>query len=119
MKERRFFVNPFRIISPKLNADVVRVDEAHPVKATEVTCLEEGLLIMLDKLIEMTILMRRSLIETDREKMGKSAELAVPTLDHYLPMIHVIALQGQNEPLKFVHEGFQLQLISMRCFQIG
>ncbi len=76
MKERRFFVNPFRIISPKLNAEVMRGDEAHPVKATEVTCLEEGLLIMLDKLIEMTSLMRRSLIETDREKMVKFRKLA-------------------------------------------
>ncbi len=76
MKERRFFVNPFRIISPKLNAEVVRVDEAHPVKATEVTCLEEGLLIMLDKLIEMTSLMHRSLIETDREKIVKFRKLA-------------------------------------------
>ena len=76
MKERRFFVNPFRIISPKLNAEVVRVDEAHPVKATELTCLEEGLLIMLDKLIEMTSLMHRSLIETDREKLVKFSRLA-------------------------------------------
>jgi 4,5-DOPA dioxygenase extradiol len=51
--------------------------------------------------------------------MGKSAVLAVPTLDHYLPMIYVIALQGQNEPLTFTYEGFQHKSISMRCFQIG
>ena len=51
--------------------------------------------------------------------MGKSAVLSVPTLDHYLPMIYVIALQGQDEPLTFVHEGFQHRSISMRCFQIG
>ena len=51
--------------------------------------------------------------------LGSSAELAVPTLDHYLPMIYVIALQDRNEPLAFIHEGFQNRSISMRCFQIG
>jgi 4,5-DOPA dioxygenase extradiol len=51
--------------------------------------------------------------------MGKSAALAVPTLDHYLPMIYVMALQDQDEPLTFTHEGFQHGSISMRCFQIG
>jgi 4,5-DOPA dioxygenase extradiol len=51
--------------------------------------------------------------------MGKSASLAVPTLDHYLPMIYVMALQDQDEPLTFTHVGFQHGSISMRCFQIG
>jgi 4,5-DOPA dioxygenase extradiol len=51
--------------------------------------------------------------------MGSEASLAVPTLDHYLPMIYVIALQEKDEPLGFVYEGFQHGSISMRCFQIG
>jgi 4,5-DOPA dioxygenase extradiol len=51
--------------------------------------------------------------------MGKTAVLAVPTLDHYLPMIYAIALQEKNEPLVFTYEGFQYGSISMRCFQIG
>ena len=45
--------------------------------------------------------------------------LSVPTLDHYLPMIYAVALQEKNEPLTFVHEGFQNASVSMRCFQIG
>ncbi|WP_319508546.1 4,5-DOPA dioxygenase extradiol [uncultured Methanolobus sp.] len=51
--------------------------------------------------------------------MGKTASLAVPTLDHYLPMIYAIALQEKGEPLEFIHEGFQHASISMRCFKIG
>jgi 4,5-DOPA dioxygenase extradiol len=51
--------------------------------------------------------------------LGKSAALAVPTLDHYLPMIYVMALQDPGEPITFIHEGFQHGSISMRCFQIG
>jgi len=53
------------------------------------------------------------------KEMGKYASLAVPTLDHYLPMIYTIALQGKDETLKFTYEGFQNGSISMRCFQIG
>jgi len=51
--------------------------------------------------------------------LGKNAALAVPTLDHYLPMIYAIALQDKGEELTFIHEGFQHGSISMRCFQIG
>ena len=52
-------------------------------------------------------------------KLGRSSSLAVPTLDHYLPMIYAVALRERNEPLAFTHEGFQYGSISMRCFQIG
>ena len=53
------------------------------------------------------------------ESMGKDASLAVPTLDHYLPMIYAIALQDSGDDLRFTYEGFQHGSISMRCFQIG
>ncbi|NPE29517.1 4,5-DOPA dioxygenase extradiol [Methanococcoides sp. SA1] len=55
----------------------------------------------------------------DYWNMGEGSSLAVPTLDHYLPMIYAIALQEKNEPLNFIYEGFQYGSISMRCFQIG
>jgi len=51
--------------------------------------------------------------------MGKAAYLAVPTLDHYLPMIYAIALQEKDDELQFSYEGFQHGSISMRCFRIG
>ncbi|WP_440951646.1 4,5-DOPA dioxygenase extradiol [Methanococcoides sp. FTZ1] len=51
--------------------------------------------------------------------MGRTASMAVPTLDHYLPMIYAIALQEEDDELKFIHEGFQYGSVSMRCFQIG
>ena len=53
------------------------------------------------------------------QDMGRSSLLAVPTLDHYLPMIYAIALQEKDEPLTFIHEGFQYGSVSMRCFRIG
>lgn len=51
--------------------------------------------------------------------IGQEARWAVPTLDHYLPMIYVIALQRKGEELKWLHEGFQHGSVSMRAFQIG
>ena len=51
--------------------------------------------------------------------LGEGASLAVPTLDHYLPLLYVAALQEKDEQLTFTHEGFQNSSISMRCFQIG
>ena len=53
------------------------------------------------------------------ESMGPSSCLAVPTPDHYLPMIYAIALRQKDEPLAFTYEGFHHASISMRCFQIG
>ncbi len=55
----------------------------------------------------------------DYVDLGEEASMAVPTLDHYLPMIYSIALQQEGEPLKFIHEGFQHGSVSMRAFQIG
>jgi len=52
-------------------------------------------------------------------KFGKLAYLAVPTLDHYLPMIYVLGLQEKGENITFFHEGFQYGSISMRGFWIS
>ena len=53
------------------------------------------------------------------EIISESAPYAVPTLDHYLPMVYAISLQQKDESLTFTHEGFQNASISMRCFKIG
>lgn len=53
------------------------------------------------------------------KKLGPEAMLAVPTEDHYLPMIYMLGLADNKEPLKYIYEGFQYGNISMRCFTIG
>ena len=55
----------------------------------------------------------------DYLKLGKEASYAAPTLDHYLPMIYVIGLQRKEDPIRFIHEGFQHGWVSMRAFQVG
>jgi 4,5-DOPA dioxygenase extradiol len=49
-------------------------------------------------------------------KLDDRIKLAVPTLDHYLPMLYVLGMQSKEDKLTFVHEGYQNKTISMRSF---
>ena len=51
--------------------------------------------------------------------LGPSAKLAIPTNEHYLPMLCALALQQPDEPLRFFAEKVLLGSISMRGFRIG
>ncbi len=75
MKEKQLFFNPFRLISPKLNAEASRLDEIYESRPQEMTCLEEGLLVMLKKLHTMADLLYKCLLMGDPEKMGNCATL--------------------------------------------
>jgi Na+/phosphate symporter len=71
MKEKQVFFNPFRIISPKLNAEASRLDEIYESTPAEVTCLEEGLLVMISKLKEIAGLIYKCLIIADPVKLER------------------------------------------------
>jgi 4,5-DOPA dioxygenase extradiol len=53
------------------------------------------------------------------EDLGKNARLAIPTNEHFLPLLYVLALREEGEPLSFFAEGVTLGTISMRAFRIG
>ncbi|MGB6064188.1 MAG: hypothetical protein WBG50_05245 [Desulfomonilaceae bacterium] len=76
MKEKQVFFNPFRIISPKLDAEASRLAEIYESPPAEVTCLEEGLLIMIGKLAEMAGLIYKCLILADPVKIERCERLA-------------------------------------------
>lgn len=71
-----------------------------------------------DAYVKKALLGRNLSALLDYSKVGKSAYLAVPTLDHYLPMIYTLGLQEKGENITFFHEGFQYGSISMRGFRI-
>jgi len=54
----------------------------------------------------------------DYKNLGNSY-LAVPSNDHYLPMMYSLGLAYNNEELKFIYEEIQNATISMRAFKIG
>jgi 4,5-DOPA dioxygenase extradiol len=69
--------------------------------------------------------MRESLIAGNHdplinyEESGRDAMLSVPTPDHYLPLLYVIALHREGEEVSFPVEGFDGGSISMLTVKIG
>ncbi len=53
------------------------------------------------------------------ESLGKDALLSVPTPDHYLPLLYVIALQRAGDEVTFPVEGFDGGSISMLSIKVG
>ena len=51
--------------------------------------------------------------------LGKDAALAIPTNEHYLPLLYALALQEPGEALGFFAEQVTLGSISMRSVKIG
>lgn len=52
------------------------------------------------------------------DQMGELARLAVPTDEHFLPLLYVLACQ-ENEAISFFAEKVTLGAISMRSLRIG
>lgn len=54
----------------------------------------------------------------DYSKFGQMAALSIPTAEHYLPLLYVLAQPQDGEPLRFFN--FEVvSSISMRSLQIG
>jgi 4,5-DOPA dioxygenase extradiol len=53
------------------------------------------------------------------ETLGKDAALSIPTPDHYLPLLYVLATGQQGELIRFPVEGVDGGSISMLSVQIG
>src|SRR5258708_11164726 len=49
----------------------------------------------------------------DFEKLGEDARLSVPTPEHHLPLLDVAALQGEDEPMSFGVDGYDLGPVSV------
>ena len=51
--------------------------------------------------------------------LGSDAALSIPTPDHYLPLLYVLAARQSNEKIRFPVEGVDGGSISMLSVQIG
>jgi Na+/phosphate symporter len=54
MKDQRYFWNPLRIVSPKLDKEVKRIEELHEIPVSDAHQPQENLVLMVSKLIHMT-----------------------------------------------------------------
>jgi 4,5-DOPA dioxygenase extradiol len=57
------------------------------------------------------------LVEYDR--LGRDALLSIPTPDHYLPLLYVIATRQQDDPISFPVEGVDGGSVSMLAVRVG
>jgi len=53
------------------------------------------------------------------EKHGRSALLSVNSAEHYLPLLYILGMQGDDEPVSFFAEKLWGGSISMRCVRVG
>ena len=53
------------------------------------------------------------------DTLGRDAALAIPTPDHYLPLLYVLAQQREGDKVSFPVEGFDGGSVSMLTVQIG
>jgi 4,5-DOPA dioxygenase extradiol len=55
----------------------------------------------------------------DYKRLGPEAMLSIPTLDHYLPLLYVLATNRPGEPISFPVEGVDGGSVSMLAVRIG
>jgi 4,5-DOPA dioxygenase extradiol len=55
----------------------------------------------------------------DYESLGREALLSIPTPDHYLPLLYVIATRQQDDAVSFPVEGVDGGSISMLAVRVG
>jgi len=53
------------------------------------------------------------------ERLGPAARLAVPTNEHYLPLLYALAAKEEQEPIAYFNEACTMGGISMRSLLIG
>ncbi|MEI6520234.1 MAG: 4,5-DOPA dioxygenase extradiol [bacterium] len=53
------------------------------------------------------------------EKLGSDAMLSIPTPDHYLPLLYILGLRKENDPISFPVKGIEGGSLSMVSVQVG
>jgi 4,5-DOPA dioxygenase extradiol len=53
------------------------------------------------------------------QNMGSAAQLAIPTPDHYFPLIYAIALQNSNDEIEFFNDRCVAGSLTMTSVKIG
>ncbi|MEN6565853.1 MAG: 4,5-DOPA dioxygenase extradiol [Veillonellales bacterium] len=72
-----------------------------------------------DSAVKNCLLNARHKALIEYKKLCDHADLAVPTNEHYLPLLYIIALQQPEDRISFIFEGIQNASVSMRSFMLG
>lgn len=52
-------------------------------------------------------------------QLGSAVKLAIPTTEHYLPLLYILGLKEKNENISFFNDTIDLGSIAMTSLQIG
>lgn len=72
-----------------------------------------------DDAVKYAVESRDDLKTVDYRTLASSSRMAVPTNDHYLPLLYTLGTSDKNEMIDWTFEGFQYGTVSMRCLKIG
>jgi 4,5-DOPA dioxygenase extradiol len=53
------------------------------------------------------------------QALGAQAKVSIPTPDHYLPLLYILGIQGENERAEFLVDGVEHGSISMLSVAVG
>jgi 4,5-DOPA dioxygenase extradiol len=56
---------------------------------------------------------------TRYDALGRAAAMAIPTPEHYLPLLYVLGLKTEKDSLSFFNEQLVMGSISMTSLQFG
>jgi len=70
MKDEHPFYNPFRMLSPKLDHEALKIEKLHTEPLRESISLQEGLLIMVSKLMEICGLLSKAIVSGSHAQMN-------------------------------------------------
>jgi Na+/phosphate symporter len=76
MKHNRVFIDPFSLLSPELDRQVLKLEEMHRRPFDNSVTLEEGLLLMISKILELTRILSRAVSGYGISQMDQCEDLA-------------------------------------------
>jgi 4,5-DOPA dioxygenase extradiol len=69
--------------------------------------------------VKKTILDRNFAQLSNYKSLSKSAELAVPSTEHYLPLLYATALATEKDQLEFFNDDPQMGSLTMTSLKIS
>jgi 4,5-DOPA dioxygenase extradiol len=72
-----------------------------------------------DEKVKEKLANRNFLDLVNYQNFGTLGKMAIPSNDHYLPMVYTLGLAEEGEHVEQLYEGIQYGSISMRCFKIS
>jgi 4,5-DOPA dioxygenase extradiol len=53
------------------------------------------------------------------KSVGRDVQLSVPTPEHFLPLLYILALKSENEPVAFFNDKAVMGSLTMTSLRIG